>query len=121
MTGATPERMAALLAAIRRANRAARATDGHPALAEVLLWIAAGADTVRDVARVSGLSESETRRLVGTLEGRGQRRPDGSVKHSALSLVRRRQHPHNAKALQLLLTTQGKELIASTFDLRGAV
>ena len=112
---ATPETVAAMLAAIRRANRAARSTDGHPALAEVLLLIASGVDTIRDLSRVAGINEAETRRIVHTLEGRG-RMVRGQVLHSAMALVRRRKHPHRTKQThQLLLTAAGETLVSSTF------
>lgn len=112
----TPEKVAGLLAGLRQAGKTARVKAMHPAVPEVLLWIAAGVDHRQDLAKVSGLSDREVRRICHTLSGKGYKQC-GNYVDSAYRLVESRKHPHR-QGLQLLLTGDGEQLISSTFDLQ---
>lgn len=115
----TPEKVAGLLAGLRHAGKTARTKAMHPAVPEVLLWIAAGVDHRQDLAKVSGLSDREVRRICHTLCGKGYKQC-GSYVDSAYRLVETRRHPHR-RGEQLVLTPDGKQLVASTFDLKQEV
>lgn len=109
-----PSRVAGLLAGLRQAGKTARAQAMHPAVPELLLWIAAGVDHRQDLARVSGLSDREVRRICHTLCGKGYKQ-GGRYVDSAFRLVQTRKHPHR-KGDQLLLTADGHQLVSSTFE-----
>lgn len=111
----TPEKVAGLLAGLRHAGKTARAKAMHPAVPEVLLWIAAGVDHRQDLAKVSGLSDREVRRICHTLCGKGYKQA-GNYVDSAYRLVQVRRHPHR-RGEQLVLTADGLDLLSSTFDL----
>jgi hypothetical protein len=112
----TPAKVAGLLAGLRQAGKTARPQAMHPAVPEVLLWIAAGVDHRQELVKVSELSEREVRRICHTLCGKGYRQRGGYV-DSAYRLVEVRRHPHR-RGEQLLLTREGQQLISSTFDLQ---
>lgn len=111
----TPAKVAGFLGGLRQAGKTARAQVMHPAVPEVLLWIAAGVDHRQDLVKVSGLSATEVRRICHTLSGRGYKTGTGYV-NSALKLVETRPHPHR-RGDQLVLTPEGNLLISSTFEL----
>jgi hypothetical protein len=113
----TPAKVAGMLAGMRQAAKTARSQAMHPAVPEVLLWIAAGVDHRQDLVKVSGLSDREVRRICHTLIGKGYRQC-GNYVFSAFSLVKIRNHPHR-RGQQLILTTEGEELIARTFEPLG--
>jgi len=110
----TPAKVAGLLAGLRQAGKTARTQAIHPAVPEVLLWIAAGVDHRQDLAKVSGLSDREVRRICHTLCGKGYRQ-GGRYVDSAFRLVQVRRHPHR-RGDQLLLTEDGNKLVSSTFE-----
>lgn len=110
----TPAKVAGMLAGLRQAAKTARAQAMHPAVPEVLLWIAAGVDHRQDLAKVSGLSDREVRRICHTLSGKGYRQ-GGQIVDSAFDLVIVRRHPHR-RGDQLALTEAGKTLLSSTFE-----
>lgn len=112
----TPAKVAGLLAGLRQAGKTARAQAMHPAVPELLLWIAAGVDHRQDLAKVSGLSEREVRRICHTLCGKGYKQGDQYV-DSAFRLVQTRKHPHR-RGDQLLLTSDGRQLLSNTFELQ---
>lgn len=107
------ERVAGMLGGIRTAFKTARANAPHAAVAEVLLWIAAGYDHRSDLVKITGMNETEVKRVVCSLIGRG-RRDHGRYVDSALQLVEARPHPHR-RGEQLRLTAEAKALISSTF------
>jgi len=109
----TPAKVAGLMAGLRQAAKTARAQAMHPAVPEVLLWIAAGVDHRQDITKVSGLSDREVRRICHTLSGKGYRQ-GGRIVDSAFDLVAVRRHPHR-RGDQLVLTAAGQSLISSTF------
>lgn len=111
----TPAAVAGLLAGLRQAGKTARAQAIHPAVPEVLLWIAAGVDHRQDLAKVSGLNEREVRRICHTLSGKGYRQC-GSYVDSPFRLIQVRPHPHR-RGDQLVLTGDGLKLVSSTFEL----
>lgn len=113
----TPAKVAGMLAGMRQAAKTARSQAMHPAVPEVLLWIAAGVDHRQELVKVSGLSDREVRRICHTLIGKGYRQ-SGKYAHSAFSLLAVRNHPHR-RGQQLILTTEGEELIARTFEPLG--
>lgn len=115
----TPGHVAGLLAGIRQAAKTARAGALHPGVPEVFLWIAAGVDHRTDLVKVSGLSTREIRRICHTLQGRGYRER-GRYVDSAFRLVQSRPHPHR-RGDQLVLTSEGENLISSTFNLSTEV
>lgn len=110
----TPAKVAGLLAGMRQAAKTARSQAMHPAVPEVLLWIAAGVDHRQDLVKVSGLSDREVRRICHTLCGKGYKQ-GATYADSAFRLVKVRPHPHR-RGEQLALTAEGKDLISSTFE-----
>ena len=111
----TPSAVAGLLAGLRHAGKTARAQVLHPAVPEVLLWIAAGVDHRQDLAKVSGLSDREVRRICHTLSGKGYKQ-GGHYVDSPFRLVKARPHPHR-RGDQLVLTDDALKLLSSTFEL----
>lgn len=110
----TPAKVAGMLAGMRQAAKTARSQAMHPAVPEVLLWIAAGVDHRQELVKVSGLSDREVRRICHTLCGKGYKQ-GGVYADSAFRLVKVRPHPHR-RGEQLALTPEGKDLISSTFE-----
>lgn len=107
----TPERVAGLLAGIRQAQ--SNRTMLNPHLAELLLWVAAGIDHRGGLAKTMQLSDDAVRRSLHQLMGRGIR-IRGVVVHNRMRLIEERKHP-DQPGMQLLLTPEAQQLIASTF------
>jgi hypothetical protein len=106
-----PERVAGLLAGIRLAQT--NRTMLNPHLAELLLWVAAGVDHRSALVKTMQLTDDAVRRSLQQLMGRGIR-IRGTVVHSRMRLIEERKHP-DRPGMQLLLTPEAQQLIASTF------
>ncbi len=104
---ATPADVAAMIRGIRAAQPYLSA-----AAVEALLRIASGADSAPELHRQMGMSISQAERLVLTLCGRGT--TGIKARRSNLRLIERTKHPHKS-GFRLALTSNGRDLIASTF------
>jgi DNA-binding MarR family transcriptional regulator len=114
-----PNDVAALLKGLRGVFRDHMAATGrhvgHPPLvaAEALLWIAGGIDHGSDLAEAMGMDRSTANRTIALLRGRTRWR-EGRSMSSPFGLIELRKHPHR-RGYQLALTSDGRDLIASTF------
>lgn len=105
----TPDAIAALLGGIRIVEP--NASVSH---VEALMHIATGADCAVELSRRMFLSERQARDLALELCGRGRLGKTGRA--SRLHLIDRRRHPDRpTRTLGLLLSANGRELIAATF------
>lgn len=115
-----PTDVAALLKGIRCVFRdhmkASGRHVGHPPMVavEALLWIAGGIDHGSDLAAAMGMDPSTANRTIALLRGRTRWR-EGRAMPSPFGLVELRRHPHR-RGFQLSLTSEGVELIRSTFN-----
>lgn len=103
--------VAGVLTAVRRAIGSGRSQTIHPAVPEVLLWVAAGCDHTSDLCEQTGLGRREMGRILFTLAGRTYR-CHGHWKSSPVSLIESRDHPHR-RGHQWVLTPDGTELVHS--------
>jgi DNA-binding HxlR family transcriptional regulator len=102
----TPERLADWIGAIRQADPSLSL-----AAVEILLRVAAGADSARDLQEaIPGVDRSTLTRSLGILRGRatlhGKR-----WRESPIQLLQARPHPHIPGALHYGLSPNGQEIV----------
>lgn len=102
--------MAELLGRLRTSGRAIPI-----GAAEALLWVAAGVDSVPELAAVMGtegapLPPATISRLVSLLRGRARYDRGQWIESPTGALIACRRHPHR-RGLQLLLTEEGAQVL----------
>ena len=103
----SPEQLARWIGAIRTAQPTLSLTG-----VEVLLWVAAGIDSTRDLAEVVSVDRATLTRTLGILRGRSVW-VRGRWRESPLQLLQTRPHPHIPGALHHSLSLNGQNLIKS--------
>ena len=95
MDAADYRALAGMVKAMRLASAAAggNLSGRH---VEVLLWIAAGVDTINDLAEVTGLNPNNVKRSVRFLSGRPINKGVNRRLTSPFRLVGTRPHPHKS-------------------------
>lgn len=103
--------VAGVLTGLRQAYSADRAQSIHPALPEILLWVAAGCDHATDLCQQTGINKREVGRLLAQLSGKTYR-CHGLWRTPQVRLIEARDHPHR-RGHQWRLTEAGLELVHS--------
>lgn len=104
----TPDRLADWISAIRQADPSLSL-----AAVEILLRVAAGADSTRDLQeQVPGVDRSTLTRSLGILRGKSTLH-DGRWRESPIQLLQARPHPHVPGALHYCLSENGQTVIES--------
>lgn len=101
----TPDRLADWIGAIRQADPSLSL-----AAVEILLRVAAGADSTRDLQEaVPGVDRSTLTRSLGILRGRATLHGN-RWRESPIQLLQTRPHPHITGALHYSLSPEGQSL-----------
>ena len=93
MDAADYRALAGMVKAMRLASAAAGSNLSGRHV-EVLLWIAAGVDTVNDLAEATGLNPNNVKRSVRFLSGRTVNKGASRRMISPFRLISTRPHPH---------------------------
>ena len=102
----TPERLADWIGAIRQADPSLSL-----AAVEILLRVAAGADSARDLQEaIPGVDRSTLTRSLGILRGRATLHGN-RWRESPIQLLQTRPHPHIPGALHYSLSPNGREIV----------
>lgn len=86
----------------------------RPGAMAVLMAVASGADSTRDIAALTGLPATTIRTGLRRCTGRGRMHSGRIVQGTGQALIHTRPHPHlGPGAQQLLLTAQGRTVVAA--------